>query len=162
MNRINFNPRAPCGARRLPIRCRSGHGDFNPRAPCGARRHGEGTIRVVVTISIRAPRAGRDACACSVSESSRNFNPRAPCGARRRAALDARTDRRISIRAPRAGRDKAGCWPPAPQRQFQSARPVRGATLESFLYGGADKYFNPRAPCGARQQKCTNCLAFFQ
>ena len=35
----NFNPRAPCGARRLmtsPRRSASSH--FNPRAPCGARR----------------------------------------------------------------------------------------------------------------------------
>ena len=33
----HFNPRAPCGARRLATPCGCGRRDFNPRAPCGAR-----------------------------------------------------------------------------------------------------------------------------
>ena len=34
----NFNPRAPCGARRLSaLILEEGMEHFNPRAPCGAR-----------------------------------------------------------------------------------------------------------------------------
>ena len=51
---------------------------------------------------------------------------------------DYRTDLRISIHAPLAGRD---C--------------VRARILRIH------NDFNPRAPCGARQQKCTNCFAHF-
>ena len=47
-------------------------------------------------------------------------------------------DRIISIHAPLAGRDK-----------------------RSSPFGAMSSYFNPRAPCGARQQKCTNCFAHF-
>ena len=55
----DFNPRAPCGARR---RLRWGYAGlqyFNPRAPCGARPIGQSLF-------------GQHA----------HFNPRAPCGAR--------------------------------------------------------------------------------
>ena len=33
----SFNPRAPCGARRMNRACASTSRSFNPRAPCGAR-----------------------------------------------------------------------------------------------------------------------------
>ena len=116
--------------------------------------------REVTPISIRAPRAGRDVI---------------------RRDID--YEEYISIRAPRAGRD--GCIGIFGRllSKFQSARPVRGATIRAFISssrflfqsarpvrgatdGGQRKAlrrsnFNPRAPCGARQQKCTNCLAFF-
>ena len=37
VSRINFNPRAPCGARPRPLTEYCQPSDFNPRAPCGAR-----------------------------------------------------------------------------------------------------------------------------
>ena len=55
----NFNPRAPCGARLEVTTARPTQNNFNPRAPCGARR--------------TTPHLRMD---------SINFNPRAPCGAR--------------------------------------------------------------------------------
>ena len=55
----DFNPRAPCGARRSTTPPRLPGTDFNPRAPCGARHNSPGR-------------------ACF----PRYFNPRAPCGAR--------------------------------------------------------------------------------
>ena len=88
------------------------------------------------------------------------FNPRAPCGAR-----PARHQARlfmggISTHAPLAGRDENtknlmsnGCI-------FQPTRPLRGATTAPHLRMGSIN-FNPRAPCGARQQKCTNHYAHF-
>ena len=80
----NFNPRAPCGARRfvysgvisIPIfqstgsvwsptaverRLKNLPDNFNPRAPCGARPY----------------------CYFAMKLTNGNFNPRAPCGARR-------------------------------------------------------------------------------
>ena len=84
MDGENFNPRAPCGARRRsgrwPHRCRT---YFNPRAPCGARRITTGGSAWQRKISIHAPRAGRDA----------------------HGVLPAVDVVRISIHAPRAGRD---------------------------------------------------------
>ena len=58
---FNFNPRAPCGARRLSaVSARIGKLHFNPRAPCGARRLLCSLIIRYEVISIHAPRVGRD------------------------------------------------------------------------------------------------------
>ena len=123
----DFNPRAPCGARR----------DIHP--PCGrgysisihAPRVGRdicGRIQSNVTgISIHAPRVGRDTAAAPRSARPANFNPRAPCGARppryfmredgsvfqstrpvwgATASVSPANHRlKISIHAPRVGRD---------------------------------------------------------
>ena len=126
--KVDFNPRAPCGARPRPFRpsfLRWFH--FNPRAPCGARPAGAQRKTAKRCISIHAPRAGRDDVPQRGDPGYRHFNPRAPCGARRlflavrlmggefqstrpvRGATPAlsRTtvDKLISIHAPRAGRD---------------------------------------------------------
>jgi len=80
-------------------------------------------------VSIRAPRAGRDR-RLGVSSGLRTcFNPRAPCGAR-----PARNHTRLAV------------------AQFQSARPVRGATCRRGR-AGWHGCFNPRAPCGARPHR---------
>ena len=79
----NFNPRAPCGARRrcwgLPCRARW---YFNPRAPCGARPEEIAELKKLETISTHAPLAGRDKDTSRRRLLCKNFNPRAPCGAR--------------------------------------------------------------------------------
>ena len=132
--------------------------NFNPRAPCGARRG-----RLVIAgagsdISIHAPHAGRDA-ASTGSEGAAST---------------------ISIHAPHAGRDGKIQERYFKQARFQSTRPMRGATAENRAGGPGgfisihaphagrdgdlrgvvffDRYFNPRAPCGARQQKYTKLL----
>ena len=174
----SFNPRAPCGARlRANSKNRCLGCRFNPRAPCGARLSAKGISRrrlafqstrpvrgatdasqidrLTVSVSIHAPRAGRDLLAENLSrdalgvsihapragrDESRideatggsGFNPRAPCGARRKLAI-------------RPG----SCW------MFQSTRPVRGATQRCCKTCIDRSCFNPRAPCGARR----SCLA---
>ena len=102
--------------------------------------------------SIHAPLAGRD-----VRDNSR---------ARRRAG--------VSIHAPLAGRDTDPSLPVWAQLQFQSTRPLRGATDRVGFRHGAHPVsihaplagrdvsngtgvaavdgFNPRAPCGARRE----------
>ena len=148
----SFNPRAPCGARHRDLaraagvdefqstrpvrgatpggpRRRRGRRGFNPRAPCGARRTRKQETTICCTVSIPAPRAGRDAAlvgwepAMCVFQSTRpvrgatsrekepswdskSFNPRAPGGARQGLARET-----VLRKLP-----------------FQSTRPVRGAT----------------------------------
>ena len=56
----NFNPRSPCGERRIRRSARRCSRYFNPRSPCGER------LDVVHAASVRT-----------------HFNPRSPCGERR-------------------------------------------------------------------------------
>ena len=89
-------------------------------------------------ISIHAPRAGRDIPLILIFYDPKYFNPRAPCGARRSAA-----------------------FPHVVSHQFQSTRPVRGATGSCFRCGSGPSDFNPRAPCGARPTAPTLLLSRF-
>ena len=82
---------------------------FNPRAPCGARPFVGGYINQKADVSIHAPHAGRDDTVASDAERIRRFNPRAPCGARP-------MDYKIGLYA----------------LEFQSTRPMRGATSASL------------------------------
>ena len=146
-----FNPRAPCGARHTSSIRRCRNSSFNPRAPCGARpAHVVHMVRITA-VSIHAPHAGRDRRSTSPMYRTRRFNPRAPCGARHRRF------HRVCL-----------------VKKFQSTRPMRGATYPRHDTGhslgvsihaphaGRDgrahprktrtQSFNPRAPCGARQQ----------
>ena len=145
---MNFNPRAPCGARRQRRRSSSLRQGFNPRAPCGARRrrqsllHGlsmfqstrpvwGATVSAVLAllkwrVSIHAPRVGRDREGSSLQAWSRSFNPRAPCGAR---------PLRFKIALTTA--------------EFQSTRPVWGATQEVFRIMFFNKFQSTRPVWGA-------------
>ena len=244
--RRNFNPRAPCGARReeevtedpakifqstrpvrgatptapTPLLSRS---YFNPRAPCGARppppsneelaeefqstrpvRGATSGVQVLScsmgfqstrpvrgatanciaiaapalfqstrpvrgatrprhaggrgpSISIHAPRAGRDGRPPAAAAAALYFNPRAPCGARPLIQLF-----NISHDVFQSTRPVRGATPGCRQRldlsvEFQSTRPVRGATSGSTKMGWPSSHFNPRAPCGARRIVRTFC-----
>ena len=106
----NFNPRAPCGARRfVPSSSPLQSTHFNPRAPCGARLHLAVARLVVVVISTHAPLAGRDYCKPAFPAYRTDFNPRAPCGARLlQTGLSSISNR------------------------FQPTRPLRGATAKVY------------------------------
>ncbi len=146
-NQTDFNPRAPCGARRGCRRRRSpASRNFNPRAPCRARRKHvamgtlfpkfqstrpvRGATRHVAkahvrrVISIHAPRAGRDD----------------GDGVADAAAQP------ISIHAPRAGRDVVELAQCLAAGQFQSTRPVRGATTECVKRVAAKQAFQSTRP----------------
>ena len=172
----NFNPRAPCGARRRkwaslgrPQRFQSTRPvwgatsacptgiqmpwyHFNPRAPCGARR---GSARLLPRdggISIHAPRVGRDTQHTKTIVYKAQFQSTRPVwGATQRNLQTARLNLLISIHAPRVGRDQAIVdLAKLLTEQFQSTRPVWGATFVGSLKLEAASDFNPRAPCGAR------------
>ena len=63
--------------------CLPARPDFNPRSPCGERRlQPPGVVRRGA-ISIHAPRVGSDALEANNYTFCPNFNPRSPCGERR-------------------------------------------------------------------------------
>ena len=105
---LNFNPRAPCGARHVRHLTTPHSKHYNPRAPCGARPTAPQTMSL-----------------------SRDFNPRAPCGARPADCGGGRAAGGISILAPLAGRDNGLNICAVKTSRFQSSRPLRGATVVS-------------------------------
>ena len=133
-------------------------------------------------ISTHAPLAGRDLHFTNHLSRHLNFNPRAPCGARRSSLRGCNKSLVFQPTRPLRGATlllmlRRCCV------IFQPTRPLRGATISSrpilatgkisthAPLAGRDRVlvslvpitsnFNPRAPCGARQQKCTNHYAHF-
>ena len=102
--RAGFNPRAPCGARHDPAECnlrslrfqstRPVWGATAPatspyhyssvsiHAPRVGRDEVSNPCDELVDVSIHAPRVGRDAAPSHPIHPPKRFNPRAPCGAR--------------------------------------------------------------------------------
>ena len=100
---------------------------FNPRAPCGARRvrlHDRTQFRLV---SIHAPHAGRDARHLHCRADGR-VSIHAPHAGRDASSRERRSSARVSIHAPHAGRDARDRRRLIADRRFQSTRPMRGAT----------------------------------
>ena len=201
-----FNPRAPYGAR-LALIWRPAHDqNFNPRAPYGARRGRTGEPIRGAFISIHAPHTGRDlgyglqvrdgklfqstrpirgaTTNCSTPSMRLDyFNPRAPYGARpiyTSSPYSAATD--FNPRAPYGARLIVSHDGSRVLYEFQSTRPIRGATLLLFCsrypfdisihapHTGRDVApnaikpmpmdFNPRAPYGARPHRPSGRRAY--
>ena len=177
---------------------------FNARhAICSAWRRARVFLRNGFTlhldmckkISIHAPREGRDIYAFSLGSAAWQFQSTRPVRGATPDRLSACRHLPISIHAPRAGRDSRRVSSVSSDWMFQSTRPVRGATALVFTLVGqlfvsihapragrdveicgvdihlavsihapragrdraaealcmCELYFNPRAPCGARQ-----------
>ena len=108
-----FNPRAPCRARLLVTQFTHTSLGFQSTRPVqGATEVGH-QLHHRTGISIHAPRAGRDLDIKIGRRVDYNFNPRAPCRARQ----------------------VSGFWLVAVV-EFQSTRPVQGATMISAGQGG--------------------------
>ena len=153
---VNFNPRAPCGARPSRSAFRGAETDFNPRAPCGARPSGlQRPQPRPAEISTHAPLAGRDYLPCRPPGTASDFNPRAPCGARRIRCNTGCFRPLISTHAPLAGRDANHERLPVSGLHFNPRAPC-GARQSMGLSCRTLKNFNPRAPCGARLQVAGN------
>ena len=171
--RERFNPRAPCGAR-LPGVKKFGRGPyFNPRAPCGARRAVWGGDRRVKEFQPTRPLRGATSATAAIAARRREFQPTRPLrGATFYGLLVFRSGFHISTHAPLAGRDVDG-GAGALGQNISTHAPLAGrdrvpADSQGRCTGisthaplaGRDnahkgcradqKYFNPRAPCGAR------------
>ena len=128
----NFNPRAPCGARRRVVALPSVMASFQSTRPLRGATWDGPSASTWATISIHAPLAGRDASFAHWSFGTNHFNPRAPCGARRLSRLSRVLVQYFNPRAPCGARPFPQCsysWIP----KFQSTRPLRGATCPGCL-----------------------------
>ena len=172
---MNFNPRAPCGARHRLMIIPMKKQYFNPRAPCGARQllfAVGGCVKkfqptrplrgatilcarpvVFIYISTHAPLAGRDDRGGLRCKLRSYFNPRAPCGARRYPEIkQLGYGPRFQPTRPLRGATTQVLLDMMQRTIFQPTRPLRGATPVLRANFTARAYFNPRAPCGARRQ----------
>ncbi len=135
------------------------------------------------SVSIHAPRAGRDSCMTAASAEGRCFNPRAPRGARHIIKGYTGGIRPFQSTRPARGATSSRAfltlWP-----AFQSTRPARGATgwnyaprlahrvsihapragrdHQSFPRHIRQRRFNPRAPRGARPSFCKSFCGVMQ
>ncbi len=131
MNMSYFNPRAPYGARLVKFKGDNlGHGIFQSTRP----------IRGATCYGLQS------------APGPSNFNPRAPYGARHSLRCPGDLAPPISIHAPHTGRDVVFCFAGLSSLQFQSTRPIRGATRRGKEHARARHNFNPRAPYGARRR----------
>ena len=155
---------------------------FNPRTPCGVRRVATVSQEIQDGISIHAPLAGCDVAIRLTKDVMLEFQSThplrgatlVPCPRFRtekfqsthplRGATSRRTGRAniivISIHAPLAGCDyrRSG----RAQRQDISIHaPLAGCDRERTKAVVQELHFNPRTPCGVRQQKRTKKTALF-
>ena len=122
--------------------------DFNPRAPCGARRCRHDAAICVNLISIHAPRVGRDKILV-VQPPALKISIHAPRVGRDPIQVCPSQVYLISIHAPRVGRDVDIAIDDALDRiSIHAPRVWHGRRMEFFASNASD--FNPRAPCGAR------------
>ena len=165
---------------------------FNPRSPCGERRI-TGNVPHNRTVSPHAPLAGSDMISFIVRLSNilfqptlplrgatttptwlsraSSFNPRSPCGERLRQPSRVQVDNGFQPTLPLRGATygaRVGARPP----WFQPTLPLRGATMtaqraiawvmfQPTLLAGSDHLpmfghlnvpcFSPRSPCGERR-----------
>ncbi len=129
-----FNPRPASGAKGRTIHAASALGMFQS-AP---RERGESFIRwrvaLMISVSIRAPRAGRKRRGTRLTYSRRGFNPRPASGAKDRSAFTATAS-----------------------KLFQSAPRERGESKPMRFQSVKRICFNPRPASGAKE-RIVNCL----
>ena len=156
-------------APRNPLPC----DNFNPRTPCGVRP-GLGSERGSVCIfQSTHPLRGATVVSQATKQIAR-ISIHAPLAGCDMRGFQCRKLERISIHAPLAGCD-CRCPPPMGDAKFQSTHPLRGATISRWCcvrimrisihapLAGCDRiasagrsasgHFNPRTPCGVRQDE---------
>ena len=145
-----FQPTRPLrGATTVQVDTMDMQQDFNPRAPCGARRD-QARDATGNAISTHAPLAGRDIVRSTAAIRVKNFNPRAPCGARPQQNEPRMSDLKISTHAPLAGRDDGRSSSLNRTNKFQPTRPLRGATAATGWRVGSRRKISTHAPLAGR------------
>ena len=123
---------------------------FNPRAPYGARQpHGQQQPETH-PISIHAPHTGRDQALIGAVPAG-FISIHAPHTGRDASSASPYIILTISIHAPHTGRDLDEINAQSLALEFQSTRPIRGATNTTSRRITKCLNFNPRAPYGARR-----------
>ena len=126
--------------------------NFNPRSPCGERRSRRRLCRKSNFISIHALLAESDWAISRHLRPPWNFNPRSPCGERLAVNLRFTGMEQISIHALLAESDLNPIQSESNPNPFQSTLSLRRATAVLEGFQPRDLNFNPRSPCGERQQ----------
>ena len=80
--KLNFNPRTPCGVRRHNSRYIDSYFEFQSTHPLRGATIGIYLMAQALEISIHAPLAGCDRRCAICASKTKNFNPRTPCGVR--------------------------------------------------------------------------------
>ena len=133
--------------------------NFNPRAPCGARRHTTIHVSKLLLISTHAPLAGRDRKCIEGCIQEGHFNPRAPCGARRDCGKETDVSGRFQPTRPLRGATLYKLID-TESNKFQPTRPLRGATkkLDSLTGHGL---ISTHAPLAGRDAGFMHRLSAF-
>ena len=146
----NFNPRAPCGARRRPAQTRGDTLIFQSTRPL--RGATEFSFAPYTGLEFQSTRPLRGATyGGSLRSGGSTFQSTRPLrGATRKLIYTDTVSNLISIHAPLAGRDRELMSTKVSYKDFNPRAPC-GA--RPFLLSRKKKHgdFNPRAPCGARQ-----------
>ena len=127
-SQTHFNPRPPCGGRRMIWAWSAKPSIFQSTAPVWGPTMPYITYSFATAISIHGPRVGADLIGRLSQALNGHFNPRPPCGGRQRHLSRSFT--------------------PPP---FQSTAPVWGPTSLAIMFVGTFLNFNPRPPCGGRR-----------
>ena len=150
----NFNPRAPCGARRLLKLLSTIYLLFQPTRPLRGATELKPRKEHRVIISTHAPLAGRDDMVEKSLELSDAISTHAPLAGRDAVRGGSRGLNEAIFQPTRPLRGATtSIWPRRRWlRRFQPTRPLRGATSRAARLGPwGCRDFNPRAPCGARR-----------
>ena len=135
----DFNPRTPCGVRRLRLRlCRHSLLYFNPRTPCGVRPKTTCGALWRALFQSTHPMRGATQIVIRWDLEIIDFNPRTPCGVRHQNDTEALAE-----------------------LIFQSTHPMRGATESALRKARQQNNFNPRTPCGVRPGAGLYCIYDF-
>ena len=124
--------------------------DFNPRAPCGARRVGRVWIMYRMRFQSTRPVWGATRLRLRLLTTSNHFNPRAPCGARPNRAAEIAAASNFNPRAPCGARQCSRRFRCRPSRNFNPRAPCGARPCLYWKNASMASHFNPRAPCGAR------------
>ena len=131
MELYNFNPRTPCGVRRVENQDENQTDRFQSTHPLRGATIKPFFVAAACLFQSTHPLRGATRPDCFWQEQqTKYFNPRTPCGVRQ-------YPRRL----------ETGRHVP-----FQSTHPLRGATMRPDTCGVLPPYFNPRTPCGVRLQ----------
>ena len=128
-----------------------GYGYFNPRTPCGVRRLLNRNVSSLMRkFQSTHPLRGATRCICFRLLVSRYFNPRTPCGVRPMSSTISSTEVRFQSTHPLRGATVWGMLFVDRMENFNPRTPC-GVRRRAGLYARAYRYFNPRTPCGVRQ-----------
>ena len=149
-NFLYFNPRSPCGERRLRASSRRSAANFNPRSPCGERPAPTAASSYAAKFQSTLPVWGATAKAAKLPIDIA-FQSTLPVWGATALGSASVFGYQISIHAPRVGSDVPTGKPTFVGSSISIHAPRVGSdTLwYGFEHGLSD--FNPRSPCGERQ-----------